>query len=93
MKNNTQPIADLMDEAINTLQKVNKTKTFDVVRSPIIGVKYHVKWAYKDAAFRLVDIGEFYCILKADRSRKLITCKHNELLHTNSSAKHQNINL
>jgi hypothetical protein len=70
------------------------TKTYDIVENPIRGEKYHVKWAESDLgnpyAFRLIDFGQTHAILKADSRRKHITCRLDELLHTNASAKKAN---
>jgi hypothetical protein len=66
-------------------------RAYDKVEKPLRGEKYHVKWCESELgnpySFRLIDFGVSHAILKADSRKKHITCKLDELQHTNASAK------
>lgn len=64
------------------------TPTNSIVEFPIVGQKYHVVWAGENPAFRLIDIGAEYAVIKADSKKKVIATKISDLRHTKSSAKH-----
>lgn len=62
------------------------------VELPIIGQKYHVVWAGEEPAFRLIDLGKEYAIIKADSKKKVLASLISDLRHTQASAKHFNQN-
>ncbi len=57
--------------------------TFKPVKQPIIGMKYHISWAYSGAVFKLVSIEEAICYLDNPKYKrdKLLKCNVSELRH------------
>ena len=51
------------------------------INKPVIGVKYHISWAFSGAVFKLVKIEDDICYLDNPRHKRkqLLTCKVSEL--------------
>lgn len=67
-------------------------KHLGAVELPTIGHKYHVTWAGIEPAFRLIDLGQKYAIIKADSKKKVLATEISTLRHTVASAKEFNKN-
>ena len=54
---------------------------FIKINRPVIGVKYHISWAFSGAVFKLVKIEGDICYLDNPRHKRkqLLTCKISEL--------------
>jgi hypothetical protein len=61
-----------------------------IVEIPLIGHKYHVTWAGSEPAFRLIDLGKDYAVIKADSKKKVMATLISDLRHTRASADYFN---
>lgn len=54
---------------------------FTKITNPVIGVKYHISWAFSGAVFKLIKVEGDTCYLDNPKHKrdKLITCKVSEL--------------